>query len=243
MSKTIAIIGAGEGVGYSLAQRFGREGFQVALLSRNPAKINAIADRLSAKGIPAKAFRADVLDLPSLVSALNDVKDHFGAIDVLEYSPMPEIQFSLPRNLSVEEQEFHLKINVLGPVAAVQTVLPDMTERKSGTILFTGAVSALRPLAITAAYGVAAGAMLNYSRILNKDVSSDGIFVSYIAIAAIVIPTGLTDSPVADCFPPNLPRVKSEDVADLHWKLYLNRDDTETVIGDADCLYATPGIY
>ena len=84
---TIAIIGAGPGMGLAIAQTFGKEGHQVALLSRTPAKLDPVVAELTDQGIEAAAFAADVLDRPTIVSGLAAVKQRFGQIDVLEYSP------------------------------------------------------------------------------------------------------------------------------------------------------------
>ncbi|WP_236706134.1 SDR family NAD(P)-dependent oxidoreductase, partial [Frankia sp. ACN1ag] len=86
---TIAIVGAGPGLGLSIARRFGREGFAVALLSRNQATLDDLAGQLTRDGITAAGFAADVLDRPSLVDALTRVEAQLGPIDVLEYSPAP----------------------------------------------------------------------------------------------------------------------------------------------------------
>ena len=51
--KTIAIVGAGEGLGFSLAQKFGANGFQVALVARNKTKLDAMVERLKNEGIEA----------------------------------------------------------------------------------------------------------------------------------------------------------------------------------------------
>lgn len=241
MKKTIAIVGAGEGVGLAVAERFGREGFQVALLARNAGKMKGLVDRLGEQGIVARGFIADILDREGLKEALHDVRDSFGPIDVLEYSPTPAVKFSPPRDLTVDEQLFHLEFNVLGPIAAVQAVLPDMLARKSGSILFTSAASAQRPLIMTSAFGVAAGGLLNYVRILNRDVSTDGVFAGFVAIAGIVVASGQDESGVASHFPPEVPRIKAEDIAELHWRLHVERKDCEAIIGDVDRLYAIPG--
>lgn len=47
MGKTIAIVGAGEGIGLAVAERFGREGFNVALLARSASRTRGIVDRLA----------------------------------------------------------------------------------------------------------------------------------------------------------------------------------------------------
>ena len=82
---TIAIMGAGPGMGLAIAQTFGKEGHQVALLSRTPAKLDPVVAELTDQGIEAAAFAADVLDRPAIVSGLAAVKQRFGQIDVLDY--------------------------------------------------------------------------------------------------------------------------------------------------------------
>ncbi|MFW8745672.1 SDR family NAD(P)-dependent oxidoreductase, partial [Mesorhizobium japonicum] len=84
---TIAIVGAGRGLGLAIARTFGAEGFDVALISRNGDKLDGLVADLAADGITAAGFPADVLDRVGLRAALAAAKEHFGGIDVLEYSP------------------------------------------------------------------------------------------------------------------------------------------------------------
>ncbi|WP_406277082.1 SDR family NAD(P)-dependent oxidoreductase [Nocardia sp. NBC_00881] len=59
---TVAIIGAGRGVGLAVARRFGREGFGVALLSHRQTSVDELAGMLESEGVTARGFAADVLD-------------------------------------------------------------------------------------------------------------------------------------------------------------------------------------
>jgi len=85
----IAIAGAGPGLGQSIARRFGREGFAVALISRTQSRLDALAAELAGRGFEAAGFAGDVLGPPSLTAALAAAVGRFGQIDVLEYSPAP----------------------------------------------------------------------------------------------------------------------------------------------------------
>ncbi|WP_240390758.1 SDR family NAD(P)-dependent oxidoreductase [Bacillus sp. Y1] len=85
--KTIAIIGAGPGFGLSIAKKFGSQQFNVALIARNSEKLVAMAEELKTMDIQAKHYLADVRDLSQLQDALCAVKNDFGGIDVLEFSP------------------------------------------------------------------------------------------------------------------------------------------------------------
>ena len=68
---TIAIIGAGRGLGAAVARRFGGEGFDVALISRSQDNVDALAADLSDDGITARGYAANVRDPAALVAALD----------------------------------------------------------------------------------------------------------------------------------------------------------------------------
>ena len=70
---TIAIIGAGKGLGAAVARRFGKEGFAVGLISRHQGRLDALAAELEQDGVQAKGFIADVRDPASIAAALEQV--------------------------------------------------------------------------------------------------------------------------------------------------------------------------
>jgi NAD(P)-dependent dehydrogenase (short-subunit alcohol dehydrogenase family) len=87
-------------MGLSIAKLFGGHGFEVALVARDVAKL--VAD-LKDAGVNAAAFTADVTDRSSLVTAFNQIKDHFGRVNVLEYSPSTrEVGMAGPREVTPE---------------------------------------------------------------------------------------------------------------------------------------------
>jgi NADP-dependent 3-hydroxy acid dehydrogenase YdfG len=229
MAKTIAIVGAGPGVGLAIAERFGQEGFRVALLARNGKKLEELVAVLRGKGIEAAAFPADVLDRPALVAALGKAAAHFGSIDVLEYSPTVTADtLRSPRTIDVANEQLHLDLAVLGAIAAVQAVLPGLLARKAGGLLFTTAASAQHPVTFTASFGVAAGAALNYARVLYQDLKADGIYAGIVSIAGLVVQRGQEHGPS----PSGLPLVAAQDVADAHWRLFTERNTPEVIVGD-----------
>ncbi|MGW3466270.1 SDR family NAD(P)-dependent oxidoreductase [Streptomyces olivaceoviridis] len=74
----------GPQLGFAIARTFGTHSYDIALLARNRAEIEGLAGELTAEGIPAAAFPADVLDRDALTQALKGAAAHFGGIDVLE---------------------------------------------------------------------------------------------------------------------------------------------------------------
>lgn len=227
--KTIAIIGAGPGVGFAVAEKFGLQGYNVALLSRTTEKLAPLQSKLQDRGIKAGIFKVDILDRDSLTQALYQVIDAYGSIDVLEFSPSPAWEtLRTPRHIDVDNEQYHLAFQVLSAITAVQTVLPQMLERKAGSILFTTASAAQRPNVATASFGVAAGALLNYARLLHEDLEQDHIYVGIVLIGAIVVGEGIASK---GDFPADTPTIHAKEVAETHWDLHAKREVVEIMIG------------
>ena len=85
--KTAVILGAGPGLGLSMARRFGREGYVPALVSRSSARHAGYLASLAEAGIDADSLAADVRDQAQVRSALDAIADRHGAIEVLYYGP------------------------------------------------------------------------------------------------------------------------------------------------------------
>ena len=77
---TIAIIGAGPGLGAAVARRFAREGYSIALISRDQTKLDALARQLQNEGATAHGYAADVRDGAALESALERAAADLGPI-------------------------------------------------------------------------------------------------------------------------------------------------------------------
>ncbi|HLV22028.1 MAG TPA: SDR family NAD(P)-dependent oxidoreductase, partial [Polyangiaceae bacterium] len=69
MAKTIVVCGYGTGISAAVADRFGAEGFSVALVARNAERLGRAVEALQAKGVKAAAFPTDLGD-PAAVRQL-----------------------------------------------------------------------------------------------------------------------------------------------------------------------------
>lgn len=209
----IAIIGAGPGMGGAIARTFGTQGFEVALVSRTLENGNALAATLAAEGITAKAFTANVLDADSVSSAMQEIVETMGPIDVLEYSPADG---TLPRNSPLEVTaagaQLQFDYYVGGAIAAIQAVLPAMLARKSGTIITTTGGSAVEPNALMGDVALASAALRNWTLSLHVAAAEHGVQAAYIGINA-----WLGNQPGAE---PSL-------VAPLYWQAHTDHSISE----------------
>ncbi|WP_336775705.1 SDR family NAD(P)-dependent oxidoreductase [Paenibacillus sp. MMO-58] len=211
--KTIAIIGAGPGLGLSIAKKFGEKGFKVAAIARNPEKLAFIVNELTQLNIEAKSYVADIADLTALRQALQAVRQDFGRIDVLEFSPYagPEIfkhvLEATPENV-LEQVNSHLSPAIL----AVNEVLPDMISNGSGAILFTTGLSAMFPIPFVGNVGIVMAGLRNYATNLHNELKDKGIYVGHLSIGTFIQPGTAGD--------PDL-------IAETWYMLYESRDHFE----------------
>src|SRR4051795_11243997 len=112
---SLVIVGAGPNLGLAIARRFGREGFAVGLVSRTRSKLDALVAQLASEGVTAAARAADVRDGGALAGAIEQLAAELGAVEVLEYSPLPARAAMKPiRETSIEDVHEALEVSVLG---------------------------------------------------------------------------------------------------------------------------------
>jgi len=214
---TIAIIGAGPGLGAAVARRFGAEGFSVALVSRDQAKLDALADRLRDGGVTARGYSADVLDPASLEVALARAATELGPIAVLQYSPLPSREYLKPvLEMTPELALEALSFSALGLLHAVRAVLPSMRTAGDGSIILINGGTSVKARSDFAGTSIAFPAESAYGEMLHDALADEGIVV-----VQLVIPGGI----------PKL-RLKNgiDDVAARIWELHGSRGPFRTML-------------
>ncbi|QII08489.1 SDR family NAD(P)-dependent oxidoreductase [Rhodococcoides fascians A25f] len=186
---SIAIVGAGAGLGAAVARKFGAEGFSVGLISRNQSRVDALADQLVADGVSAKGFAADVRDPASIAAALEQVTETLGPIEVLQYSPLPQKDFMRPvLETTPADMVGPVEFSIYGPIAAVHQVLPGMRflGKNKGTILFVNGGSAVKPGRTVTGTSIAFAGQAAYAQLLNEELAEEGIQVSQLIIGGAI---------------------------------------------------------
>lgn len=214
--KTLALIGAGPGLGFSIAKKFGQNGFRIALIARNQQRLDTMATQLKTEfHIEAKGFAADVMDRDSLVSAFTAIKKAYGFIDILEFSPaIPMDRYQTTLEVTPASALHEFEFEVLAGLTAIQQVLPAMLEKKTGALLFTTGISSVQPLPRLANVGIAISGLRNYLTNLHHEVAPKGIYVGHLAIGVMIQP-GQEGDP--------------DTIADVWYNMYDKQDQFETI--------------
>jgi NAD(P)-dependent dehydrogenase (short-subunit alcohol dehydrogenase family) len=209
---TIAIVGAGRGLGAAIARKFGTEGYDVALISRNQERVDALAADLHTEGVNARGYTANVRDPQSLSAALDRASQELGPIEVLEYSPLPQKEFLRPvLETTVEDLTGALEFSIYGPVAAVHQVLQGMRFLGRGTILFVNGGSGAKPNPRVAGTSIAFAGEGAFAKMMHDVLADDGIHVGQ-----LIIPGGIT---------PGHPTHDPDVLAGLLWRMHSERGD------------------
>ncbi|HEY2177610.1 MAG TPA: SDR family NAD(P)-dependent oxidoreductase [Caulobacteraceae bacterium] len=229
MSKTIVIVGFGPGVSAAMARRFGAEGFSVGLIARNSDRLAAGVEALKARGLTAAAFAADASDPAAIAAALGKVRDALGPITVLHWNAFSGAEAADLLAVEPIEAARVFDVAVVGLLAAVHAVLPDLRAAEKGAILVTnGAFGEMNPMMDAFAIRLAAMgvALANAAKaklvgLLAERLKDDGVFVGEVTIAGAIkgTPTATEGG------------IEGSRVADRFWELYAARDGIRARVG------------
>jgi NADP-dependent 3-hydroxy acid dehydrogenase YdfG len=218
---TLAIVGAGSGLGAAVARRFAREGFSVALISRSQSRLDDLAAQLRSEGITAKGFAADVRNTASLQHALEQATEQLGPIEVLQYSPLPAKEFMRPTlETTAADLVGPIEFSVYGPVTAARQVLPGMRALGRGTMIFVNGASAVRPRDGVTGTSIAFAGESAYAELLHDAVAPENVHV-----AQLIIPRGIGGGE---------PSHDPTTIADTIWRLHADRGEFRTYVAPLD---------
>jgi NADP-dependent 3-hydroxy acid dehydrogenase YdfG len=224
MSKVIIVVGFGPGVSSAVAEKFGAEGFAVALAARTEARLAAGVEALRAKGVKAIACPADAADPTSIRAAVVKARAELGPITAIHWNAYGG---GMAGDLIATDPASALKpfeVAVAGLLAAVQEALPDLKAAGDGAILVTnGAFGELSPQidALAVNLKVMGLALANAAKhklvgLLSQRLKDDGVYVGEVMIAGAVKGTG---------FAAGGEGIEASRIAQTFWDLYRARSD------------------
>lgn len=215
--SVIAIVGAGPGLGAAVARRFGREGFLVALISRDQAKLDVLAAELKAVGVDARGYAADVRDPLALEAALARATADLGPITALQYSPLPSRDYLKPvLDLTPELALEALRFSALGLIHAARAVLPAMRAAGTGSIILINGGTSVKARAGFSGTSVAFPAESAYGEMLHEALADEGV-----RVAQLVIPGGIPQLQLENGI---------DDVAARIWGLHAEPGEFRTML-------------
>jgi len=167
--KFAAVTGANRGIGRVTAISLAKNGWQVAILGRDVAGIEAVAQEIGSAALPVQC---DVGDRDSVARAFASIKSSFGRLDLLFNNAGVVPPAALLEDVQVEDWQRIFDINVGGTFYCTQEAFALMKEQQpqGGRIINNGSLSAHMPRPNSAPYTASKHAITG----LTKATSLDG---------------------------------------------------------------------
>lgn len=173
--KTVIVTGASSGIGRAAALELARRGARLVLAARRVELLELVAEECRAMGGTATAVQVDVRrpeDCLALVAAA-------GQVDVLINNAGFAI-FDALESAKPEELREMMDTNYFGSVHCTQAVLPQMLERRTGTIVNVSSIAGLMGYARMGGYCATKFALTGFTEALRDEVLSRGVKVALI---------------------------------------------------------------
>ena len=173
--KVVMIIGAGRGIGRAAAELFSNANAHIVISSRNEAELLELEYKFNAEGnTNVLALAADATNEQDVKNLVDETIARFGRIDYFVYAagvgslkPFAE--------LTLDDLDNQLNVNVRGAFIALQAVLPIMSEQKFGRVVAIPGILGKAPMAQAAAYCASKYALTGMIKCLAQEYKRYGV--------------------------------------------------------------------
>lgn len=224
MAKTIIVFGYGPGISWGVADKFGKEGFSVAIVGRTQAKLDAGVKELEAKGVKAAGFVADLTDANAAAAVVGKAREALGPIGGVLWNAYAQGAGNV---LEAKPDELNsvLGIATNSLVSVVRVALGDLKEAKGSVLITNGGfglndpnIDAMAVKLNSAGLALANAVKHKLSGILHQQLKEQGVYVGEIVITGTIKGTPWDNGS-------NPKTIEPSAVGDAYWKLHQERKE------------------
>jgi short-subunit dehydrogenase len=231
--RSIAVFGAGPGLGEAVARRYAREDYAVTLVARRPEPLERLAKDLTGAGATAHVVSADLSDTAGTPRLAERIREQAGDLDALYYAPTPATGFVAAADLTPRHAQSFMPLIFSTLLALVQEFLPYMLEQGDGAILTAQGGSTVHGLPNMSGPSPAQAAQRNYLQALHAEVAERGVHVGMLYIGAAIRNSAfhveLEQSKAAGAPVWEMPVVDPEHLAELLWTMHRAKGPREVI--------------
>jgi NAD(P)-dependent dehydrogenase (short-subunit alcohol dehydrogenase family) len=200
---TAIVIGAGPGIGLSVARRIAREDLPIGVIARAEPTVASSMAALSGHDVHGVA--ADATDEAALRRALDELAHRLGPPELLVYNAA-RIRADAVGELTAAQHLDAWAVNVVGAITAAAHVAPDMAERGRGTIVITGGMP--QPLPAYTSLSLGKAGVRTLVMLLHGSYGAAGVHAASVTVTGEVAP--------GTAFDP-------DNIAEHYWRLHTQR--------------------
>ena len=233
VSRSIAVFGAGPGLGHAVARRYAREGYAVTLVARRSEPLDLLAQDLTSAGATAHVITADLSDTAATPRLAEQIRATAGDLDAFYYAPTPNTGFVAAANLTPQHAENFMPLIFYTLLGLVQEFLPHMLEQGDGAILTAQGGSTVQGLPNMSGPSPAQAAQRNYLQALHAEVAEQGVYVGMLYIGSAIENSAfhaeLERAKAAGDPVWEMSTVDPEHLADLLWRMHDTKGPRELI--------------
>lgn len=186
IDKKVAIItGAGKGIGRATALALAKEGVSLGLIARTEADLQAVAKEAESYGVRVAYATADIMENDQVEQAVEKLYSELGTFHIL-INNAGIAKFGSFLELSVEEWEKIVRVNLFGMYYVTRAVLPKLMEQKSGDIINISSTAGEKGGPVTSAYSASKFGVLGLTESLAMEARKHNIRVTALTPSTVV---------------------------------------------------------
>lgn len=227
MQKTIIVCGHGPGISDAVANKFGGEGFQVALVARSADRLEKARDVLHTRGIKAAAFPTDLSDPNAAKGLVRRVTDQFGPVTALHWNAYASAAGDVMTADAIALRTV-LDVSVTSLILVLQEAIADLKTAKGALLVTNGGLGLFDPqldaMAVqwrSMGVAIANAAKHKLVGLLREKLRADDITVGEVVVLGLVKGT-VRDTGNAT--------IEPRAVADKFWAIYSQRESSVVTV-------------
>jgi NAD(P)-dependent dehydrogenase (short-subunit alcohol dehydrogenase family) len=187
--STAIVTGGASGIGLAISERLARDGARVSIFDLDAEQAEATAKSIRDAGDEAIACEVDVSDRTAVDDAVDRTRAELGPVLVLVNGAGMD-GFDRFLDITVDQWERIIAVNLTGTFHVTQSVLPDMVAAKWGRIVNISSSSAQTGAALMGHYSASKGGVIALTKTLALELGPLGVTVN-------TIPPGAIDTPMS----------------------------------------------
>jgi short-subunit dehydrogenase len=178
MKQTVLITGASSGIGLELARLFAKDGYNLVLVARNQAKLEALAEALRAGfGVEARVMVQDLAKTEAPQQIVEELDSQGIEIDILVNNAGTQVYGKFAETATQQQLDL-AQVNVNALVHLTHLLLPGMVQRGRGRILNLGSTGSFTPGPLNAVYCAGKAFVLSFSEAIGAELAGSGVTVT-----------------------------------------------------------------
>tara|TARA_B100000941_G_scaffold154134_1_gene109240 strand:+ start:393 stop:1157 length:765 start_codon:yes stop_codon:yes gene_type:complete len=187
MKPVCLVLGAGAGIGGTVAKKFAKEGYHSCLCRRSDQKgLDQLVSDIKQEGGSATGYLINAIEDNVLEELILKIEQDIGPIEVLVYNLGAQTGMKLLNETSLKEFEWGWRMADLGLFRVAKVLMPIMEDRNAGTFLVTSATAAMRGNKNQHSHAAAMGGRRLLCQTLNAEFAPKGIHIVHIVVDGMV---------------------------------------------------------